>query len=183
VLAVTFLLRARTKDALDRRALLIACVVAALGPLAWMAWNGATHGDPLHFFVRVSTFRQNSGSAPRSVMERVLEYPLALLGHYFIAMGAVILGVAVRRPRHTLVVPLMGTAAIMAFLVIGDLSDGAPTHHPERALGAIATVFVALGVSRLGEARKPTLGLIGLAAAMVLTWFAHASETPGKGDS
>lgn len=179
VLAITFLLRARRRDPLDRRALLVACVVAAFGPLAWMAWNGYAHGDPLHFFARVSLFRQNSGSAPRGVGARVSEYPFALLIQFPVAIAAVVFAVAVPKDRRSLILPLSGATTIMAFLIAGDLSDGAPTHHPERALGAIASVFVALGVTRLSVLREPRNALIGLTLAMTVLWFAHPGAAPG----
>ncbi len=183
VLAVTFLWRARTNVSLDRRALLIACVVAAVGPFAWMAWNGYAHGDPLHFFVRVSTFRQNSGNAPRSTGARVLEYPFALVVHFPLVVFCLVLALSARE-RRRLILPLAGAGAILAFLVAGDVSDGAPTHHPERALGAIATLLIALAVSRLSMFPPRALrgALAGLALATIFS-LVGAEPTPGAGDS
>jgi 4-amino-4-deoxy-L-arabinose transferase-like glycosyltransferase len=185
VACVYFLLRARrTTERRDGTALLIAGVVAAIGPLMWMGWNAYAHDDPLHFFVRVSTFKQNSGAPARSVVERLIEYPLALAVHFPLSLVG-LASALITRNRKPLLVPLLGAAAILTFLIVGDLKDGAPTHHPERALGAIATVFVALGVarfatsSRVGKVAAP----IALAAALIAHGVYASSSTPGTSEA
>ena len=127
----------------DRRRLVVAGLLAIVGPVLWIAWNRHAHGDAFRFFARVSAFRE--AVAPRSLAERALEFPVALAVQFPEAIvGAAIAVVGLRREAWR--APLVGAGAVVAFLVIGDLAGGAPTHHPERALGAVAIVATTLGV-------------------------------------
>jgi hypothetical protein len=45
--------------------------------------------------------------------------------------------------------PLASTLAILAFLVYGDARDGAPTHHPERAVIPIVWILAAFAADAL----------------------------------
>jgi hypothetical protein len=72
---------------------------------------------------------------------------------------------------------------LLAFLVMGEMRDGAPTHHAERALFAIwlfAALFAADALFELGSAPHHRLRLavissvlLGLAAFMVRPWYAR----------
>jgi hypothetical protein len=174
----------------------VACAVgAAMGPLTWMAWNAHAHGSPLHFLTRVATFRQAAGLASVPLADKVLGYPRALLADTPEAgiLGLVgLVGIAASpslRARWAWVAVAAG--AILAFLVAGDLGDGAPTHHPARALSAVWWLAAAMGVDTLaaGAARlegRPKAAARAVGGALVLAWLAllpgRLRDAPGETD-
>jgi len=166
----------------DRAVLVASALIAAIGPASWMLWNAHAHGDPMHFFARVSAFRQASGDAPRTVLARVAQYPAALVTAFpEAALGAAFCLVSSDRKRFAL--PLAGALAIVCFLVWGDLKDGAPTHHPERALGAVAIVATCAGVvvaSRAGGALNWLVTGPAVAALVALAVL-RFRDPPGAG--
>lgn len=130
------LLASRRADPPMRTRIVVAILVCA-APLAWMAWNLHAHGSPLHFFHRVSTFRRASGAATPEMATALLSYPLLFMRTrpevvFACGLGLVALRDASTRARWS--IPLLCMLAQVAFLVVGDARDGAPTHHPERAL-------------------------------------------------
>jgi len=148
LLAVVFAIRAlRGKES---RKMYVACIgIAALGPACWMAWNAHAHGSAVHFLHRVAAFRQASGAAAIPLADKLLGYPRALVDaapELLVSFG---LGVPwlVRNAevRARWIMPALGALLTLAFLVYGDVNDGAPTHHPERALGAFFVVFAGAG--------------------------------------
>ena len=71
----------------------------------------------------------------------------------------------------------------------GDVRDGAPTHHPERALSPLWWVLVAMGVDTIDHALCLSKGgrsrvCIGLLAVGALAWLAYLpsrlSRPPGE---
>jgi hypothetical protein len=125
-------------------------LLALLGPVAWMLWNSHAHGDALHFLARVSRFRQSQGQAEGSLFEKALFFPRALVTDApDLAVFAVISAVACIR-SHELRARwggvLLGSAATLAFLIVGSLKDGAPTHHPARALILLGPPLYAAGL-------------------------------------
>jgi len=80
--------------------------------------------------------------------------------------------------------------AIGAFLVVGDLHDGAPTHHAARALSAVWWILVGMGVDALvgfvqGVSKsKLLLGLHAAATLVAVGWCASLparwSASPGR---
>ncbi len=158
----------------------LACAAAAVaGPLAWMAWNAHAHGSALHFVARVTTFRQTIGAASAPLADKLLNYPRALLLDMPVAAAFAAVGVlgaigAVAIPmRRRWAWPVGGTLVIMGFLIWGDVHDGAPTHHPARALVAVGWVLVAWGVDAVFAFRQRTgrgrsLGLAASIAVLAL---------------
>lgn len=121
-------------DRLSFRTRVGCAALALLGPLAWIAWNAVTHGDPFHFHVRVASYRQALGAATGSVLA---SYAHALLtdGAPLVAIAIVALAMrASRRAMRRSALPLIGCAFVLAALLIADFAGGAPTHHPERSL-------------------------------------------------
>jgi len=177
--------------------------VALAGPIAWMAWNAHAHGSALHFLARVATFRQAIGAAAVPLGEKLLAFPLALVegAPEAAVLGAV--GLAGLASSRALRVrwgwPAAAATAILAFLVLGDVRDGAPTHHPERALVALWWVLAGMGAdaaATLWSARgrpsgpRPTAhmriaaALAALAAgAWAVTLPARWADFPGSGDA
>jgi hypothetical protein len=125
-------------------------LLAAAGPLAWMAHNAHAHGSAVHFLARVSAFRHAIGAADIPLRDKLLGYPWALVQETpeAVALGAagaagmVTSRVLRARWRWAAIVAV----AVLAFLVFGDVRDGAPTHHAARALAAVWWILVGMGV-------------------------------------
>ncbi len=194
--------RAVRGDAQERRAAAACAVVAVAGPVAWMAWNAHAHGSALHFVARVSTFRQAMGAADVPLGEKLLAYPRALVAEtpevaVLGAFGLVALaGLGPASLRATFRTRWRGAAgaalAIVAFLVWGDVHDGAPTHHPARALASVWWVLVGMGVDAvvtLGSALSASRrAVVATAAALTgLAWCASLparwADAPGESDA
>jgi hypothetical protein len=172
-------------------------LLAAAGPAAWLAWNAHAHGSALHFVARVTTFRQAIGAADVPLSEKLLAYPNALLQEtpeVAVLGGMGVVGFLVHPAlRERWRWAAAATLAILVFLVWGDARDGAPTHHPARALAATWWILVGMGVdavATLGQrvhARDLRLLALGLAAAAGIAWCAALpgrwAEAPGKSDA
>jgi hypothetical protein len=164
----------------SRREVLYA-LVAAAGPLAWMAWNAHAHGSPVHFLARVSAFRQAIGAADMPLRDKLLGYPRAFVQE---TPEAAVLGMAgaaglaassILRARWKWAAAV--AVATIAFLVVGDVRDGAPTHHAARALAAMWWIAIGMGVDAIfvfGNALAPARRLAACIAAgvVVLVWCA-----------
>ncbi|MFO0677586.1 MAG: hypothetical protein U0169_13705 [Polyangiaceae bacterium] len=138
---------AGTSDGVPRgRALAMATAATAfLGPVLWMAWNAHAHGSPTHFATRVAAYRQAIGAAAIPVTDKLLGYPraLVLVSPLLAVAGAVAVVVLGRTAPRRFAGVAIASAALLGFLVVGDLKDGAPTHHPERAVLALVWVAAA----------------------------------------
>ena len=169
-------------------------LMAAAGPLLWMGWNLHAHGSALHFLERVSTFRRSWGPRDRSLTDRLLEYPRALIEATpeAAALGACgMVGYLASVPfRSRWRWGAASSMAILVFLVVGDLGDGAPTHHPERALSSVWWVLVGMGVDAttvaLAALGKPPRRVSLAIAAALLGWCAllpfRYARHPGRSD-
>jgi hypothetical protein len=177
-----------------RRNMIIA-LVAVAGPILWMLWNAHAHGSPVHFLARVSAFRRAIGAAELPLRDKLLAYPIALAAETQVAamLGAVgVVGLCSSGTlRRRWLVAACCVAATMAFLVLGDVRDGAPTHHPERALSPLWWVLVAMGVDTIDNALCLSRGgrsrvCIGLLAVGALAWLAYLpsrlSRPPGESE-
>ena len=129
-------------------------LLCALGPASWMAWNAQAHGSPLHFLARVSAFRRAIGASAVPLSQKLFGYPQAL---WVDTPEIVILGVVALvgigwfpELRKRWGRPALVSCAVIAFLVIGDVGDGAPTHHPARALVMIWWIVAAAGIDGVG---------------------------------
>jgi hypothetical protein len=151
-------------------------LLATAGPLAWMAWNAHAHGDALSFLARVTTFRRAVGVANMPMYTKLLGYPralvlqtpdVALLG---VAGTAGVIANQTLRARWG--APLLAAGAIVSFLVAGEIGDGAPTHHPARALVAVWWILVAVGVDSVSwtaaNARRRGTSLATIAVSTIL---------------
>ncbi|HEY1696598.1 MAG TPA: hypothetical protein VGG39_30765 [Polyangiaceae bacterium] len=179
-------------DGGHRRRDVPAIVAAAAGPIAWMAWNAHAHGSPFHFLSRVATFRHAVGAADASLVEKLFTYPVSLLEETpeVALLGIVgLAGLALPEVRARWKWAAVAAATVMVFLVWGDLKDGAPTHHPARALAALWWVLCGMGVdaaatwraARVGARRKAAFGV---AAAAAVAWCvllpARWKDAPGR---
>jgi hypothetical protein len=185
------------RDALrGRRVAMLAVALAVLGPAMWMAWNFQAHGSATHFLARVSAYRRAVGAAEIPLEGKLLGYPLALAtsAPHLLALAALgAAGLAEPAFRARWAGPLLALSALVGFLVVGDVRDGAPTHHAERALAAAFWLLAAFGadgahavVRRFAWARsRREMFIVGGAAAFAVTWLASVplswGEYPGAG--
>ncbi len=179
-----------------RRRAFVAAALALAGPAAWLLWNAHAHGDPLHFLVRVARFRQlTRGGAPEPWTAALALYPAAFVRAAPWSVGLACAGsVGLLVDRSLLrrwTWPFVAMAAMVAFLIEGDLRDGAPTHHPERALVAIAWVATTFGVDglrslavrfvwrRAGREAWLVAGVAAVGVAWAAGWPASIAAAPG----
>ncbi len=146
---------ARAVRAGERRAARIDGVVAALclaGPIAWIAWNAYVHGDALHFVARVARFQRALGGGEAPLADRILTYPRALVGGAPLVTTLGIAGVVGLRDaelRRRWGVPLVASAAILAFLIVSAVRETTATHHAERAVVGMLPVLAGAGLDEL----------------------------------
>jgi hypothetical protein len=148
---------------------------------------------------RVTTFRHAVGAADAPLADKLLGYPRALLEdtpEAAVLAVAGLLGLALDRElRARWTATAVAGAAVVAFLVAGDLGDGAPTHHPSRALSAIWWLAAATGIDAasawLARAqrleRRWRVAVAGLAGAATVAWVvtlpARLRAAPGESDA
>jgi hypothetical protein len=181
--------RAARAERSARAGLAAGALVAAAGPAFWLANNALAHGDALHFITRVTTFhRAHAGQVPLAA--RLLEYPRALCGDApeIVAAGALGAVAAARSPamRARWVLPMAGAALVFAFLVWGEVTGGAPTHHAARALMPVIGVLAGFGAAGL-DALPPKRPWRAAAAVVAAAWLAfvvvRARDVPGNDDA
>lgn len=142
-------LDARRVEGRDRATLLAAAAIAFAGPACWSAWQWLRYGDAFRYLRLVRSYRKALGAGP-SLAERLVGYPYGVVEELREALAAGIvgaicalhlerrgepLGVDWRRPLSLALLQLL-------VLIAGDVRDGAPTHHPERALLGPATIVL-----------------------------------------
>jgi len=128
-------------DALrQRRVVYLGCAALALaGPALWLILSHFNHGDAWFFVGRVTAYRRALGVSDIPLWRRLIEYPWALLWN---ALGLCILFpifyFLARRtpeldgPRYARCT--VALLAMLAFLMLGSVRDGVPTHHAARVL-------------------------------------------------
>ncbi len=162
--------------------------IPLLGPASWMAWNLHAHGSVTHFLTRVAAYRDAIGAAANNYSP-FLFYPKALLAIGFepILFGCFgLVVVCMRRDlRQRWAAPLFAAISMLAFLIYGESRGGAPTHHPERAMLAIAWVLIGVGIDALFLIAARQERLLGRLAGMLLAIWAFETvpsyvDAPGK---
>jgi hypothetical protein len=124
-----------------RATLLAGAGVALLGPVLWLFVGRLEHGDALFFVARVANYRRAlGGDASGSFATRLLDYPSLLLRAEpeLFGLFALVSLVEWRHLARGELVPYRRAAlallALLAFLVLGSVRDGVPTHHAARVL-------------------------------------------------
>jgi 4-amino-4-deoxy-L-arabinose transferase-like glycosyltransferase len=190
--AAAFALLTAIEAARTRRATpAIAASIAALGPASWVVWNRVAHGDALHFLARVAAYKHALGGAESSAASRLFAYPLALAREEPEIVALLLAGaalVALREGRAALgdalggyALPAGMIAIQIAALSLAMIKDGAPTHHPERAV-LTAMLLIALAAGSLSVralARSPRVAhAFALAGAIALALVAVRARAP-----
>jgi hypothetical protein len=173
-----------------------AAAIAACGPVAWLVWNWRVHGDPFSFVARVAAYRAHF--EPGAVGTWTL-FPRALVRAGGGALVLMLLGAPGawldRELRARWAAPLGAMVAMAAFLVEGGLHDGAPTHHPERALIALFWLATAFGIDGIrsvalragwGRTKREAVlfgAVVAAAVACTSTWLSEVAAYPGRGSS
>jgi hypothetical protein len=172
--------------------------VIAVGPLAWMAWNAHAHGDAVHFFQRVARFKRALGEGSPGTLEALLLYPRLFVTRrpdITLALACTLAGAHFVVPsreevRRRWLVALACAAAQVAFLAYGNVRDGAPAHHPERALLGVVFIMAAFTVEVLADAAPAALARARVPALTVavlvgVAWLANdvvaLRDVPGTG--
>jgi len=170
-----------------------AIILALAGPAIWIAWNHVDRGNAFDFLDRVAAYRRAIGTPDDAPAARFFAYPLAMVRHepeIFGALGILVgLGqTASLRPYAREAWRLYRRPMLVAFFQMGLLSaamikDGAPTHHPERAL-LVMLLLCALLVGNLAAILLPrtnrplrvmsgamAVGVLLLSLVIVRRWF------------
>ncbi|HEX2672416.1 MAG TPA: hypothetical protein VHM25_16155, partial [Polyangiaceae bacterium] len=124
----------------QRRLIYLPCAALALaGPILWLGLGHLNHGEAWFFIGRVTAYRRALGGNDNPLWRRLFEYPWALLWN---ALGLSVLFPIfffMARKTRTLDGPryarcALALAAMLAFLILGSVRDGVPTHHAARVL-------------------------------------------------
>ena len=172
-----------------RPALLGGAVLALAGPALWLLHGRAEHGDPLFFVARVTAYRRALGASQASTLRRLAEYPWALVSNAP-ALCGLLLGLAFQkkpglatRERLQLTRCSLVLLAMLAFLMLGSVRDGVPTHHAARVLLPIwffGCVVVGHGLARRsGSPVHPAWWLAIGAMLMAASLLAPGLSTAG----
>jgi len=130
------------RAAKPRRTLILSALLAPAGALAWMLHGALQHHDALFFVKRVTAYKRALGQPSAPLLERLFMQPLALIREepeLIVVASTLLLAVLLLLGRNGLKGeawkrPAFALLAVLAFLVVGDLRDGSPTHHFERVL-------------------------------------------------
>ena len=168
--------------------LFAAVALAGVGPIVWFIHGAIHHGHPLFFVARVAAYSEAIAQHAPPWWSRLFRYPLAVLRcEPELSISAfLLLALGLRqgwRPSTAWLRLGAGFAAVITFLMLGDLRGSAATHHPERALLVIwfgLALLVAKLLPKVFQAtatRKRSLSLLGaallLSVFMVRPWFAR----------
>jgi Dolichyl-phosphate-mannose-protein mannosyltransferase len=190
-IAATFALITALDAARARRpALFAGALLATLGALGWIGYGALHHHDAFFFVARVSAYRRAIGAGNLPLFRAVASFPAMIVRCEPEVVSGALLGIAAllatrqRGPFSRFARVALALAALVLFLIVGDVRDGAPTHHAERVLlpvwfalslfAADALLSAAPELSARGRTGVGLAGaaLVGLAALVVRPWYA-----------
>ncbi len=137
----------------ERRAKMAGCALLAIaGPTLWLWVGRVEHGDALFFVARVAAYRRALGGAPIPLLQRLFEYPRLLLWDGLLLWPVLAMCWFLQAKRALAQVSywraLLALLGLLAFLMLGAVRDGVPTHHAARVLLPI-WFFAALACGEL----------------------------------
>ena len=160
-------------------ALVLAAAIALLGPILWVLWNRHAHGDALDFLARVTAYRRATmGGESDGSLATLIAYPIAMVRHEpelaaalaAVALAAKLRGVELLAGARAWARPAALAALLVVGLALASARDGAPTHHPERAV-LVVLLMAGVLVGGLGHALArgaPPRARLRLGAAVLL---------------
>ncbi len=171
----------------------VAIILALLGPSIWIWWNHVARGNAFDFLDRVAAYRRALGTPDDAPWARFFAYPIAMVQHepeLFGALGILLalgrtssLRSMTREALRPYTRPMVGAFFQMGLLSAAMIKDGAPTHHPERALlvllllcallvGNLATILLP-HTTRIARvvAAAAGIGVLLLSLIIVRRWF------------
>jgi hypothetical protein len=167
--------------------------IALLGVSAWLLHGALSHGSALFFLTRVAQYKQAlaGAGAPQADLwtQPLLHHPSLLVRGEPELMMALLCGVVAlpkraelwRRHRRA----VGHGALLLGFLMLGDLLDGAATHHAERTLLASWLVVVLLTADAWSQllalpARRHLAAAVAFTAGAVLINGTRARIVPDE---
>ena len=113
--------------------------LALAGPALWLVLGRLEHGDALFFVTRVTAYRRALGGEHASLLKRLLEYPRLALWDAALLCGLLVITLLMGRKRSSTERldyqrAALSLGALLAFLILGSVRDGMPTHHAGRVL-------------------------------------------------
>lgn len=172
----------------------VACALAAAGPGLWLVHGALNHDDALFFIKRVSDYhRAVGGDGAGAIGEALSRAPLSVLRcEPELAVIALVSLLAAGRGFFIARYRAVGAAlaALLVFLMLGDVSRAAPTHHGERAVLAVWCALALIGgdaidrAVRRGRRRFATVAaaLAAVALFTVRPWFARRDDFVDRTD-
>lgn len=160
----------------------LAHFAALVGPAGWMAWNLHAHGSATHFLDRVAAYRNAIGAGDDALSVQLAAYPRALLDlgaePVFLGVCALVVFCMRRDFRNRWMHAFACAISLFAFLIYGETRGGAPTHHPERALLAVAWLLVVAGIDAMALAttKMPKKPAAAGALVLAIAWLAYAID-------
>jgi hypothetical protein len=156
-----------------RAGLLGPAVLAILPSLIWMLHGRLHHQDAAFFLTRVAAYKRALGGQGAPGLEALLTYPRLAIRYEpeVMALGALAAMLGFRRIVRDHARSWLLVLALFAFLCAGQLYDGAPTHHAERALLPLwlwAALVAGIVLSQELEAENRTRRILALVTAAVL---------------
>jgi hypothetical protein len=109
----------------------------------WLLHGVVHHGDAFFFVQRVTAYRQALGEGGPLVV-RVLGPAISLASEAPEVVVPLVLGLSRSPMPASFRRPLLGAAALVASLMLGELGGGGPTHHAARALLPVWFVAAAM---------------------------------------
>ncbi|MEO7034821.1 MAG: hypothetical protein ABI548_13010 [Polyangiaceae bacterium] len=157
----------------------VGCALLAIaGPALWILLGRLEHGHAFFFVARVTDYRKALGGAQASLLQRLIEYPKLLLLDAPAVLGPLLV-LPFLRPR-TVLTPYVRSAwallAMLAFLMLGSVRGGVPTHHAGRVLlpiwffGCVACGN-GIALAQTAQARRGRWAPLVLAVFFVINLF------------
>jgi hypothetical protein len=169
-------------DAFRARTFVFAgCAALAIaGPVLWLALGRVEHGNALFFIARVTAYRRALGNDDASPLRRLLEYPVSTFSAAAELCGVLLVVSMLTRntKREALSYGRCALALLgmLAFLMLGSVRDGVPTHHAARVLlpiwffgCVVAGSRAAQLVSAMSGGTRVAVGVVILAWTWVVT--------------